>query len=66
MEAPRKNFFKDYKNRSVIKEWDGTQSSQIIKEWNKEISQHVKKFNAFKEDRNYVIYLALVVEYDLT
>jgi len=66
MEALRKNFFKDYKNHSVIKEWDRTQSGQIIKEWNKKIPQHVKRLNAFKEDRNYVIYLALVVEYDLT
>jgi hypothetical protein len=65
METLRKSFFKDYKNHSVIKEWDGTKSNQIIKEWNKEIPQHVKKLNTYYEDRNYVIYLALMVEYHI-
>lgn len=61
----KKNFFKDYKNHSIIKEGSIHETSQILKKWNKEIPQHVKNLNTYKEERNYVIYLALVVEHDL-
>lgn len=57
-----KLFFKDHENKAIINEWNGESQTEIIAKWNKEIPQYIIKFDSYKEDRNSVIYLTLLIE----
>ncbi len=54
-------FFHTHDRSGIIK-WPEEISSDFIPNWNREISEHVKKFNLYQEDRNIVIYFALLLE----
>jgi len=58
-----KSFYEDYKNKSVIRNWQPKYQQEILDTWNKEVPSHVKNFNKYQEDRNAVIYFALFVEF---
>jgi|GEM_PF-3466722 len=58
-----KNFYKDYENQSVIKDWSGEYQNEILATWNKEVPGHVRSFNNNLEDRAAIIYFALFVEF---
>lgn len=59
----RKDFFKDENNISIITEWSGQNTKDILAKWNKEVPYHVQEFNKYDEDRSAVIYFSLFVEY---
>lgn len=61
----KKDFFIDYDNKAIIKNWDKEFLDEVISTWKKEVPEHVQNFNNYKEDRNAVIYFALFVEYHL-
>ncbi len=61
----KKSFYIDHDQKALIKSWDSDQLDEIMETWNKEVPNHVQRFNNYIEDRNAVIYYALFIEYHL-
>ncbi|WP_300667119.1 hypothetical protein [Fluviicola sp.] len=59
----KKDFFIDHDQKAIINGWDDKYLREVISIWNKEVPEHIQRFNSYNEDRNSVIYFALFMEY---